>query len=290
MPKRSSKSEDELRGHIKDLAINYHYLPYGHVHDLGRIPEKELCGDIDCIKRRAIEILTSESEDAEVYRQLIYMLSTHNIIVGLTPYILALARTMMIKEPSTSTLYRTFYIGEVKSKIVEWRKKGYRKAVKAYGNLIQLDFAYAPLFRYVSTGLIFDEFPKPKDKQPTHEKVLGATIQSKLVRIKLPLRPFEPTTLDSNVAERIVNFSVELRRKVIEGFLRFRPRRVSDIFNYVYQWAKRETENLRLRDLNAGKLDDYIYDELFIAPYYLSYYGVLSIDLIRYDLYWEIEI
>jgi hypothetical protein len=290
MPKRSSKSEDELRGHIKDLAINYHYLPYGHVHDLGRIPKGELCSDIDCIKRRAIEILTSESEDAEVYRQLIYMLSTHNIIVGLTPYILALARTIMIKEPSTSTLYRTFYISEVKSKKVEWNKEGYKEAVKAYGNLIQLNFAYAPLLRYVSTGLIFDEFPKPKDKRPTHQKVLGATIQSKLVRIKLPLRPFEPTTLDSDVAERIVNFSVELRRKVIEGFLRFRPRRVSDIFNYVYQWAKRETGNLRLRDLNANKLDDYIYDELFMAPYYLFYYGVLSIDLIRYDLYWEIEI
>jgi hypothetical protein len=290
MPKKSLKSEDEWRGHIRDLVIKYHYLPYGHVHDLSRIPKGELCSDIDCIKRRAIEILTSESEDAEVYRQLIYMLSTHNIIVGLTPYILALARTIMIKEPSTSTLYRTFYISEVKSKKVEWDKEGYKEAVKAYGNLVQLNFAYAPLLRYVSTGLIFDEFPKPKDKRPTYQKVLGATIQSKLVRIKLPLRPFEPTTLDSDVAERIVNFSVELRRKVIEGFLRFRPRRVSDIFNYVYQWAKRETENLRLRDLNANKLDDYIYDELFMAPYYLFYYGVLSIDLIRYDLYWEIEI
>ena len=290
MPKKSLKSEDKLRDHIRDLVINYHYLPYGHVHDLSRILKRELCSDIDCIKRRAIEILTSESEDAEVYRQLIYMLSTHNIIVGLTPYILALARTIMIKEPSTSTLYRTFYISEVKSKKVEWDEEGYKEAVKAYGNLIQLNFAYAPLLRYVSTGLIFDEFPKPKDKRPTYQKVLGATIQSKLVRIKLPLRPFEPTTLDSDVAERIVNFSVELRRKVIEGFLTFRPRRVSDIFNYVYQWAKRETENLRLRDLNASKLDDYIYDELFMAPYYLSYYGVLSIDLIRYDLYWEIEI
>jgi len=117
-----------------------------------------------------------------------------------------------------------------------------------------------------------------------------ATMQSKLLRFKLPLRPYESTALDQDARERIIEFCIELRRRVVEGILKFRPRRVSGIFNYAYQWAKIKSMTIEkiVGDLGS-RLIDYFYEELFIAPYYLHYYNIIDIDLFKYDLFWEVS-
>jgi len=284
--KREINKLNGLKEHIRKLALRDHYLQYGHLLDLHRIPKGKLCDDVDCIKRRAINVLTSIEEESEKYRQLIFIISTHTAVTGLTPYVLALARTEMIKNPSTISI-REYMLSEIKAKKSQWQKSGYKKAVETYGDIIQLNFAYSPLFAYIPAGGLVDLL---EVKGKTYKKVLVATMQSKLLRYKLPLRPYESTALDHDIGERIVEFCVELRRRVIESFLKFRPRKVSDVFNYVYQWAKNESARLEkiVGDLSS-RLIDYVYEELFIAPYYLNYYNVINVDLFKYDLFWEIS-
>jgi hypothetical protein len=281
--KKKKDTRDIIKEHIKKLIIEEYYLPYGHVLDLHRIPESKLCGNVECIKNRAISILTSTDKESEIYRQLIYILSTHTAITGLAPYILARIRAEMIEKSSTTAALEHYYT-EVKLKKDWWNESGYKKAVECYGDLIQLNFAFSPISAYMTaTGILESEMSQAR-------KTLVATLQSRLLRIVLPFRPFEITTVRNEVAELIINFSIELRRKVIEGFLKFRPRKVSDIFNYVYQWAR--VEAYKLEKFYSGfsaKMEDYIYEELFIAPYYLNYYGIININFFRYDLFWEIS-
>jgi len=278
---------EELKEHVRELVLKDYYLPYGHVWDIHRILKDKYksCKDVDCIKRRAIDVLTNTNEESERYRQLIYIISTHTAVIGLTPYILALARTKMMENPLVTSIHEHIS-SEVVMKKSWWKKTGYKRAVETYGDIIQLNFAYSPILAYVPARNIIDlsEFGGK-----TYKKVLVATIQSRLLRFKLPLRPYESTALDHDVAEQIVEFCIELRRRVVEGFLKFRPRRVSDIFNYVYQWAKIKSVILEkiVGDLSS-RLIDYIYEELFIAPYYLYYYNVIDIDLFKYDLFWEV--
>jgi len=280
---RKNKYE-ELKEHIRKLVLEDYYLPYGHVWDIHRVPRDKLCKDVDCIKRRAIDVLTNTSEESKRYRQLIYIISTHTAVTGLTPYILALARTEMMENPLV-TLILEYISSEVKMKKSWWKKEGYKRAVETYGDIIQLNFAYSPILAYVPAVDIISlsEFG-------VYRKVLVATMQSKLLRFKLPLRPYESTALNHDTGERIIEFCIELRRRVVEGFLKFRPRRLSDIFNYVYQWAKIESRKLgKIVGDPSDRLKDYIYDELFIAPYYLHYYNVIGINLFKYDLFWEVS-
>jgi hypothetical protein len=280
---KKKKDTRDIKEHIKKLIIEEYYLPYGHVWDLHRIPRSKLCGNVECIKKRAISILTSTDKESEIYRQLIYTLSTHTAITGLAPYILARIRAEMIEKPST-TVVLEYYYTDVKLKKDWWKKFGYKKAVECYGDLIQLNFAFSPISAYMTaTGILESEMSQAR-------KTLVATHQSRLLRIVLPFRPFEITTVRNEVAEPIIDFSIELRRKVIEGFLKFRPRKVSDIFNYVYQWAKVKASKLeKFYSGFSTKMEDYIYEELFIAPYYLNYYGIININFFRYDLFWEIS-
>jgi hypothetical protein len=44
----------------------------------------------------------------------------------------------------------------------------------------------------------------------------------------------------------------------------------------------------KLRHL-IRRLDESIYEKIFTAPYYLHHYGILDIDPIKYELYWEID-
>jgi len=269
MPKK------DVRDVVRRLVVDHYYLPYAHAVDLART---KLCEDIHCIKERAIRILVDEGGDAELYRQLIYMLSTYNVITGLSPYILALIRRYALKAPLTSYEYLRAELGRGEW----WRKEGYKDAVKVYGDLIQLNFAYTPLQH------VIDDFLEPLKKR-TQRKILVASLQSRALIGRMPLRPFEPSTVDEETAEKVVDFSLKLRQRVIEGFLRLRPRKAGDIFHYVYQWALKEVEKLeKLRHL-VRNLGSYVYEELFIAPYYLHHYGIINIDLIKYELFWEIE-
>jgi hypothetical protein len=281
MPASNITKKYKLNEHIRSLILKEYYLPYATVTDLIRIPSSKLCNNLDAIKRRAIEILVKETEEAELYRQLIYTLSTYNVIVGLNPYRLAYVKAQVVrKKLPFSHIYKE--LEEELSKKNWWKKIGYKDAVETYADLIQLNFAYTSLEH------LLDGFLEPQKKQ-TQKKVLIASLASKALIGRLPLRPFESTAVDENTAEKIVNFCIELRKKVVEGFLILRPKKAGDIFHYIYQWAKKESEKLEKLGHLIIRLDEHIYEEIFLAPYFLHHYGILNLDLIKYDLFWEIE-
>jgi len=262
---------------ITKLVLNEYYLPYGYSWDLTQVPKERLCDSVECIRKRAIEVLASSGDLFEVYRQLIYMLSTHNVVTyGLVsmPYIVALVRTKLVKEGLTSLAYE--YISKIRVERL-WRNR--LSALSMYSDLIQLNFAYSP----VITESIINIHPISK------KRVLVATLQSRLLRSKLPLTPYQQTTLDPDKASRIVDFCIGLRRRVIEGILKFRPRKVRDIYLYVYSWAEKEFEKLGNIVSNVGQLHDYIHDELFLAFYYLRHYNIINFDLLKYEVFWVVE-
>jgi hypothetical protein len=280
MPK-SSDVRKWVKEWVRSLVKEYHYLPLGEVVDLERIKElgeRKLCRSVEDVKKRAIEVLVAESEEAEIYRQLIFILSFQNVIKGLNPYLMARVAARALREPSKAYEELHDFMVEKKG---EYRKSGYKEAVRVYADLIQLNFAYGAQ-RVVDS--FFEHW-----KKPTQDKVLASTIQSSSFIDRLPLRPFESTRIDEELARDVVDFSVELRRRVVEAFLKLRPRKSCDIFNYIYEWAKREVERRRVPIHMKEQLGRYIYIEVFNAPYYLHHYGFIKIDPVKYQLYWEIE-
>jgi len=281
--------KETIKECFRKLAMEEYYLPYGHVLDFTRISEDKLCKSVECIKKRAINILTSVDEESEIYRQLVYILSTHIVVRGLTPYVLAKIRAKLARTPIVTMVFE-FFNEDVKSKKDRWKKTGYKEAVSVYGDLMQLNFSFSPILAYKASTGIFEVSESEDREGKSYHKLLVATMQSRLLRAFLPLRPNEPTTVREDIAELIIDFSIELRRRVIESFLKFRPRKVSDVFNYVYQWAKKSSDELeRLYSGFSNRLNDYIYEEIFLAPYYLYYYGLINIDLLKYDMYWVIS-
>jgi len=282
--------KEAVRERFRKLAMEEYYLPYGHVLDFTRIPESKLCDSVECIKKRAISVLTSADDESEVYRQLVYMLSTQIAVRGLAPYVFAKTRAELAKTEVITMAYEFFY-AEVKSRKDWWRRTGYKQATSVYGDLIQLNFAFSPILAYRASSDIFEVSESEDREGKRYHKILVATVQSRLLRALLPLRAGEPTTVREDIAELVTDFSIELRRKVVESFLEFRPRKVGDIFNYVYQWAKRHysVELDRLIPGFSSKLEDYVYEEIFLAPYYLHYYGLINIDLLKYAMYWVIS-
>jgi hypothetical protein len=262
---------------ITKLVLNEYYLPYGHSWDLTQVPKEKLCDSVECVRKRAIEVLVSPGDLFEVYRQLIYMLSTHNVVTyGLIsmPYIVALVRTKLVKEGLPSIAYE--YISKIRAERL-WKSRSGASGV--YSDLIQLNFAYSP----VITESIINIRPT------TRKRALVATLQSRLLRSELPLIPFQQTTLDPDKASRIVDFCIGLRRRVVEGILKFRPRKVRDIYLYVYSWAEKELEKLGNIVSSVSQLHDYIHDELFLAFYYLRHYNIINFDPLKYEVFWVVE-
>jgi hypothetical protein len=277
----SSEVKKWVKEWVRSLVREYYYLPLGEVIDLHRIkelPEEKRCRSIEDVRKRAIEVLVAESEEAEIYRQLIFILSFQNVIRGLNPYLMARVAARALREPSKAYEELRNLMVEKKS---EYRETGYKEAVRVYADLIQLNFAYG-------AQRIVDSLLEPW-KKPTNPKVLASTIQSSAFIDRLPLRPFESTRIDEELARDIVDFSIELRRRIVEAFLKLRPRKSCDIFNYVYEWAKGEVERRRVPIHVKEQLWRHVYIEVFIVPYYLHHYGFIKIDPVKYQLYWEIE-
>jgi hypothetical protein len=210
------------------------------------------------------------------------MLSTRTAITGLTPYLMAIIRARALRRPFSSDISHLIHeeLGLI-SKKGWWKRQGYKMAVRTYGDLIQLNFAYTPVERIFDLSLI-------SWKRPTEKKVLISTLQSRALIERQPLKPFESSRVDEDTAEKIVSFGIELRQRVVEGFLELRPLKAGDIFRYVYGWAKEEVEKLKEHQHLIRMFDRSIYEELFVAPYYLYYYNIVNIDPIRYDLFWEL--
>jgi hypothetical protein len=249
---------------VRHLVVEY-YLPLAPVDVLRRVPASTICTTVECIERRAIEVLVSEN--AEVYRQLVLMLSLKTAITASRlNYEVALIRARYLQKP---------FIQDV---LVEDTKSSTRRFASAFADLAQLNFAYVP-----AEAVAYENLPF-RSKPAGGKLMLVSTLQSRALVGRMPLRPFEPSTIDPGEAERIVRFCIALRQRVIEGFLKLRPLRACDIFNYVYQWAKREVENVGHQHLTA-MLGRSVYEELFTVPYYLRHYGIVNFDTIRHELF-----
>jgi hypothetical protein len=251
---------------VRHLVVESYYLPLVPVDALSNVPASAICTTVECVEKRAIEVLTSTSEEMEVYRQLVLMLSLKTAITAsVLNYEVALIRARYLQKP---------FVHEVLAEIGSARSLAKRSAT-VFADLVQLNFAYMPAETVAYEGLPF---------AGGKSRVLVSTLQSRALVGRMPLRPFEPSTVDLGEAERIVRFCVALRQRAVEGFLKLRPLRACDIFHYVYQWAKREVERIEHHHL-ARALDRSVYEELFTTPYYLRHYGIVNFDTIKHELF-----
>jgi hypothetical protein len=138
--------------------------------------------------------------------------------------------------------------------------------------LVMLNYAYIPPQQFHQRFLETHGF---KTKETT---ILISTIQSRAL--------IEDVYKD--LAEKIIDFGIKLRQKVIESILNLRPSIIGYIFTYIYSWAERKTEEINYEHLKR-MYEKSLYEELFIAPYYLHHYNFINIDLIRYELFWELK-
>jgi hypothetical protein len=264
-------------GKLKDvvyrLVVEQHFLPLAPASMLSMLPSSLVCTSVECIVKRAVEVLTRADEDSEVYRQLILALSYRTAVsMTVQNFKIALLKARFLRKPFASELYNE--IAKIRSEDVV------NRAVHVYADLTQLNFAYVSV-----DSIILDCLSVKRSKTP---RTLTSTLQSRALISRMPLKPFVYSIVDPSDAENIVKFCISLRQKVIEGFLKLRPLKACDIFHYVYQWAKKEAEKLEKYHHLVKMLDRSIYEELFTAPYYLKHYGLINFDIIWYELFWNL--
>jgi len=266
---------DNVRSTVRRLVEDYSYLPYARDVDLATV---ELCEDIDCIRGRAVRVLTEVSEEAELYRQLIFMLSARIVLVGIYPYFFAKARGYALyKLPS----YGYEYLWNYRMRRKQLERQHRRDILRVYGDLLQLNFAYAPPQYARDTLIKLGMLKRVVDR--LEDKVLVTTLQSRALLIgKVPLRPFESSAIDKEKAEKIVSICLGLRQKIVEAFLNLNLRKVEDIYDYAYQWASKEAGKYRGLWYLSISLSRFIYDEVFTVPYYLHHYGIINDGILHY--------
>jgi hypothetical protein len=142
-------------------VLEENYLPLAPADLLKYLPLSLTCNNVECIKKRAVNVLTRE--EFELYRQLVYMLAAHRA-VSFESFPLVVARVDFVKSPVS-----TLSIEHAK----QFKKR--RRVRVVYADLSQLNFAYVP---------------------PFERKVLVPTLQATSLRRLLPHRPLEPTTVD----------------------------------------------------------------------------------------------
>jgi len=150
-----------------------------------------------------------------------------------------------------------------------------RDVDKIFIELVMLNYAYIPPQQFWQQFL---EFHGLKIREPI---TLVSTIQSRALIEEI----------DKDLAERIIDFGIGLRRRVIEAILDLRPITVGYVFTYVYDWAERKAKEIKYDHLER-MFSRSVYEDLLIAPYYLHHYGFINMDLIgliRYELFWELK-
>jgi len=147
-----------------------------------------------------------------------------------------------------------------------------RDVDKIFMELVMLNYAYISPQQFWQRFL---EFCGLKIREPM---VLVSTIQSRALI----------EDVDKDLAEKIIDFGIGLRRKVIEAILDLRPIRVDHVFRYVYDWAERKAKEIKYEHLER-MFSRNVYEDLLIAPYYLHQYNFINIDLIRYELFLELK-
>ncbi len=278
-----------IKEYIVKLATNYNYLPYAYYVDIKKYLEDKnspirRCNDIECIKMYAVDLLSSDAEEATIDRQVIYTLAQDKVIGELFSYKLAIGDTRVLKGTILDG-YEFLKNESTPEKQKEWHTSKYNNAVKTYGKLLFLNFAYSPVYKLREKE--FEQY-----KKATEPKILIANIQTRLLLAFLPLEPLKPTSINKEIAKAIVEFSFSLRQKVIEAYLKKGLKSPISVILYLNDYINNEAKRLsEIIPLAPAVVKEYLYDEAIYAPYYLYHYGLISLSdpLYTYRLYWTIK-
>lgn len=279
----------KIKEYIVKLVTDYNYLPFAYYVDIKKYLEDKdspikRCDDIECIKVYAVDLLSSNAEGATTDRQVIYTLAQDKVIGELFSYKLAIGDTRVLKGTILDG-YEFLKNESTPERQKEWHTSKYNNAVKTYGRLLFLNFAYSPVYK-----LREKEFEQ--HKKATEPKILIASIQTRLLLAFLPLEPLKPTSINKEIAKAIVDFSFSLRQKVIEAYLKKGLKNPISVVLYLSGYVDNEAKRLaEIIPLAPAVVKEYLYDEAIYAPYYLYHYGLirLSDPLYTYRLYWTIK-
>ena len=278
-----------IKEYIVKLAIDYNYLPFAYYVDVKKYLEDKdspikRCNDIECIKMCVVDLLSSDAEEATIDRQVIYTLAQDKVIGELFSYKLAIGDTRVLKGIILDG-YEFLKNESTPERQKEWHTSKYNNAVKTYGKLLFLNFAYSPVYKLREKE--FEQY-----KKATEPKILIASIQTRLLLAFLPLEPLKHTSINKEIAKAIVEFSFSLRQKVIEAYLKKGLKNPISVVLYLSDYIDNEAKILsEIIPSAPAVVKEYLYDEAIYAPYYLYHYGLirLSDPLYRYRLYWNIK-
>jgi hypothetical protein len=279
----------KIKEYIVKLVTDYNYLPFAYYVDIKKYLEDKdspikRCDDIECIKVYAVDLLSSNAEGATTDRQVIYTLAQDKVIGELFSYKLAIGDTRVLKGTVLDG-YEFLKNESTPERQKEWHTSKYNNAVKTYGRLLFLNFAYSPVYKLREKE--FEQY-----KKATEPKILIASIQTRLLLAFLPLEPLKPTSINKEIAKAIVDFSFSLRQKVIEAYLKKGLKNPISVVLYLSGYVDNEAKRLaEIIPLAPAVVKEYLYDEAIYAPYYLYHYGLirLSDPLYTYRLYWTIK-
>ncbi len=274
-----------IKEYIVKLATNYNYLPFAYYIDINKYLEDKNslikhCDNIECIKKYIVDLLSEDTEETTIERQVIYTLAQDKVIGELFSYILAYSDTRVLKGTLLDG-YEFLKSELTPEKRKEWHTSKYNNAVKTYGKLLFLNFAYSPVYKIRERE--FGQY-----KKATESKILVASLQTRLLLAFLPFEPFKSTAIDKERAKAIIDFSFSLRQKVIEAYLKIGLKNPITVLSYLSEYTNTEVKKLsEMIPILPSIIKEYLYDEVIYAPYYLHHYGLLRLNpLYTYKLFW----
>ncbi|MEM1892500.1 MAG: hypothetical protein QXV95_02795 [Sulfolobales archaeon] len=257
---------------VETLVLRFNYLPLAYKHNLATLldTKNRICRDIDCVRKRAVEVLTQDSEEAELYRQAVYRtLALHGFSHEQDTYVLGRIATSVLRRFSSisdevAAVSKSISTGRS-------RKSEYKLASRLAMDLVMLNFCYV-LPNYTHSVVA------PAQRPPSRVKPLGATVQSLLLRERIPVYRVEDSVLDVRSAESIVDFSIKLRQFTVRTVLEDKPRRLTDLYVLLSLYVNKEAEERGLE--TAKQFSNWVaLVEATVVPYYLAHYEFLKIDV-----------
>lgn len=269
---------------VRTLVQKYNYLPLAYKHNFSALfdKKKQLCWDIECIKKRAVEILTEDSDQAELYRQAIYRtLALHGFAHEQDIYVLGLLASRVMRKLTTIK----DEVNTIRESIVsgKFRKKEYRLATSLTMYLVMLNYCY--VLPHYTHDIIVQGTWQPL---ATRVKQIGATLQSLALIEKLPLYTVKESLLEQSEAEELVDFTISLRHYAVEIILNKRPKKVTELYALINAWIESELQRRRLPKAVRDFAPLGALVESMMVPYYLHHYGFITIDVESY-LFFELK-
>lgn len=259
----SMQRHNEVDQWVRNLVLKYNYLPLAYKHDL-RKAYPQLYKDIESIKKRALYVLTADTDEAEQYRQAIYRtLTLHAFAYARDIYAIGLITSRVLRNKTT--------IDKEIEKIRSNMSSVKRECKRFVSDLVVLNFAFVPP-EYTFNIIV------PWIKKKLKSEIIGATILSLALTEKLPVYSTRDSIMDSAEAEKLVNFAMNARQYAVKIVLERRPRKITDLYALLHAYIEREAENKGLEIMKQlarwGALVESV-----IVPYYLHHYGFLKIDV-----------